>query len=68
MLSGYREIIYIFHKSLFRIDLRIRAKMKKLISSNGKYAYGENKNTVYCHLFAAGIVNFENGVKIKCKN
>ena len=40
--------------------------VSRLITSFGKYAYGENKNTVFCHLFAAGTVNFENGVKIKC--
>ena len=39
----------------------------RLISSFGKYAYGENENTVYCHLYAAGTMNFENGAKIKCK-
>ena len=41
--------------------------VSRLITSFGKYAYGENKNTVFCHLFAAGTVNFENGVKLKCK-
>ena len=40
--------------------------VSRLISSFAKYAYGENKNTVYCHLFAEGKINFENGVKIKC--
>ena len=40
--------------------------VSRLITSFGKYAYGENKNTVFCHLFAAGTVTFENGVKIKC--
>ena len=39
--------------------------VSRLITSFGKYAYGENENTAFCHLFAAGIVNFENGVKIK---
>ena len=28
--------------------------VSRLITSFGKYAYGENKNTVFCHLFAAG--------------
>ena len=41
--------------------------VSRLITSFGKYAYGENKNTVFCHLFAAGKVNFENGTKIYCK-
>ena len=40
--------------------------VSRLITSFGKYAYGENKDTVFCHLFAAGTVTFENGVKIKC--
>ena len=40
--------------------------VSRLITSFGKYAYGGNKNTVFCHLFAAGTVTFENGVKIKC--
>ena len=41
--------------------------VSRLISSFGKYAYGENKNTIFCHLFADGTINFENGTKIKCK-
>jgi DUF1680 family protein len=40
--------------------------VSRLITSLGKYAYGENNNTIYCHLFAAGTVNFKNGAKIKC--
>ena len=40
--------------------------VSRLITSFGKYAYGENKDTVFCHLFAAGTVTFENGVKINC--
>ena len=40
--------------------------VSRLISSFGKYAYGENKNTIFCHLFADGTINFENGAKIKC--
>ncbi len=39
----------------------------RLIGSFGKYAYGENADTAYCHLYAAGSVNFENGMKIICK-
>lgn len=38
----------------------------RLISSMGKYAYGENAHTAYCHLFAGGTVNFENGMKLSC--
>lgn len=39
----------------------------RLISSFGKYAYGEDESTAYCHMFAAGEVAFQNGVKIKCE-
>ena len=38
----------------------------RLITSFGKYAYGENENTVFCHLFADGEVKFENGMKLIC--
>lgn len=38
----------------------------RLISSIGKYAYGENADTAYCHLYADGEVNFENGIKLSC--
>lgn len=39
----------------------------RLISSFGKYAYGENEDTAFCHLFASGIVEFNNGMKLECK-
>ncbi|MBQ8503900.1 MAG: glycoside hydrolase family 127 protein [Clostridia bacterium] len=39
----------------------------RLISSFGKYAYGEGKDTAYCHLYAEGEVIFSNGVKLKCE-
>ena len=39
----------------------------RLISSFGKYAYGENETTAYCHLFADGRVEFSNGIKLVCK-
>ena len=39
----------------------------RLISSFGKYAYGENADTAYCHLFAAGAVSFDNGIKLTCE-
>ncbi|MCM1176088.1 MAG: glycoside hydrolase family 127 protein [Blautia sp.] len=39
----------------------------RLISSFGKYAYGENSDTAFCHLFADGEVSFENGMKFTCK-
>lgn len=38
----------------------------RLIASIGKYAYGENEETVFCHLFAAGRVCFDNGMEIAC--
>lgn len=39
----------------------------RLISSFGKYAYGENSNTAFCHMFADGEVTFDNGMHIICK-
>ena len=39
----------------------------RLISSFGKYAYGENSDTAFCHLFAAGKVSFENGLSLVCE-
>ena len=39
----------------------------RLISSFGKYAYGENQNTAFCHMFASGEVNFKNGVSLVCE-
>lgn len=39
----------------------------RLISSIGKYAYGENDATSFCHLFAGGEVSFENGLKLTCR-
>ena len=39
----------------------------RLISSFGKYAYGENADTAYCHLYAAGDVTFENGISFTCE-
>ncbi|MCX7714494.1 MAG: glycoside hydrolase family 127 protein [Clostridia bacterium] len=41
--------------------------LARVISSFGKYAYGENEDTVFCHLYAGGKVAFENGVKLLCK-
>ena len=38
----------------------------RLIGSIGRYAYGENDNTSYCHLFAAGRVSFSNGMSLEC--
>jgi len=39
----------------------------RLISSFGKYAYGENEDSIFCHLFAAGNISFANGSQITCK-
>lgn len=39
----------------------------RLISSFGKYAYGENENTAFCHLFAAGEVTLDNGMQFSCE-
>lgn len=39
----------------------------RLISSIGKYAYGESSDTCYCHLYAGGKISFENGVKLTCE-
>ena len=39
----------------------------RLIGSFGKYAYGENSDTAFCHMFAGGTVCFENGMKFSCK-
>ena len=38
----------------------------RLIGSIGKYAYGENGDTAFCHLFASGKVSFSNGMSIEC--
>lgn len=39
----------------------------RLISSFGKYAYGENSDTAFCHLYAAGDINLDNGISFSCK-
>lgn len=39
----------------------------RLISSFGKYAYGENSDTAFCHLFADGEAAFENGMRFTCR-
>ena len=40
--------------------------ISRLVSSFAKYAYGENKNTVFCHLYASGTIKFDNGIILKC--
>lgn len=39
----------------------------RLLASIGQYAYGEHRNTVFCHLFAAGDVTFRNGMTLHCE-
>ncbi len=39
----------------------------RLISSIGKYAYGESKDTVFCHLYADGELSFQNGLIMRCE-
>lgn len=39
----------------------------RFVSSFGKYAYGENDDTVFCHMFADGEVKFENGTELLCE-
>lgn len=39
----------------------------RLISSFGKYAYGENADTAFCHLYGAGKVQFANGMALTCE-
>lgn len=39
----------------------------RLISSFGQYAYGENEDTAFCHLYADGHVTFENGTELICE-
>lgn len=38
----------------------------RLISSFGMYAYGENEDTAFCHMYAAGEISFNNGIKLVC--
>lgn len=37
----------------------------RLISSIGTYSYSENEDTVYCHLFTDGEINFQNGLRLQ---
>lgn len=39
----------------------------RLISSIGKYAYSENDDTLFCHLYAAGVTEAANGITIRCE-
>lgn len=39
----------------------------RLVTSIGKYSYGEKDDTVYCHLYSGGEVSFRNGMKLTVK-
>ena len=39
----------------------------RLIGSIGSYAYGENGDTAFAHLYAAGEVRFANGLTLSCE-
>lgn len=39
----------------------------RLISSIGKYAYGETDDTAFCNMFASGEVKFKNGISLRCE-
>lgn len=39
----------------------------RLIASFGKYAYSENEDTAFVHLYADGEAAFENGMRLKCE-
>ena len=61
-----------------RHDLPVRPKwyqcaccppnVARLIESFGKYDYGENDDTAFCHMTAAGTVRFRNGMVLDCKS
>lgn len=37
----------------------------RLVTSIGKYSYGEKDDTAFCHLYSGGNVSFRNGIKLK---
>lgn len=39
----------------------------RLITSFGCYAYGENSDMSFCHMYADGEIKFENGMELVCK-
>lgn len=39
----------------------------RTIGSIAKYAYGENEDTVFCHMFIEGQMQFDNGTIIECE-
>lgn len=40
----------------------------RTVTSLGQYAWGENADTVYSHLFVGGRVSCENGAKLSCQS
>lgn len=60
-----------------RHDLPVRPKwyacaccppnVARLITSFGCYAYGENSDMSFCHMYADGKIKFENGMELVCK-
>ncbi len=60
-----------------RHDLPVRPKwyacaccppnVARLITSFGCYAYGENSDMSFCHMYADGEIKFENGMELVCK-
>ena len=39
----------------------------RTVAAFGTYAYGEGDDTAYCHLYAAGEVDFSFGMKLRCE-
>ena len=39
----------------------------RTITSFGSYAYSENEDTLFCHLYAAGTITASNGLSISCE-
>ncbi len=39
----------------------------RLVTSIGKYSYGEKGDTAFCHLYSGGEVTFKNGMKLTVK-
>lgn len=60
-----------------RHDLPVRPKwyacaccppnVARLITSFGCYAYGENSDMSFCHMYADGEIKFENGMELVCR-
>ncbi len=39
----------------------------RFVTSLGKFAYGENNSTAFCHLYCQGEAVFKNGVRLRCQ-